>query len=103
MFSCFPARWGKGVNEIVFYQGNKVNTYAEYYKKEGILGLFWPKTAQAEGEKIKGLQELLIALEYIAANGDLPVKLSASALSCLIDNTAPILEKCSHQFNIDAR
>lgn len=90
----FPARWNKGVDAIVFYQGKKANIYTEYYKKERILGLFWPKTTQPETDKIKAVEELIVGLECVAENASPSIKMSESERNHFIEKTSSIFEKC---------
>lgn len=95
----FPGRWDKGVDTITFYQGRGKGIYTEYYKKEKILGLFWPKEIV---DKTNALQELLIGLECIAESGDLPEKLTASKRKHFNDKIVPVLRKCVSALDVNA-
>ena len=68
--------------------------FANYYKKEQILGLFSPKDSKNKYSKMQAVHQMIIALECIAENGDLPKHIGKTARARLLENTSVIRERC---------
>lgn len=94
MVSLFPENWGKSVKTITLYQGKEPEITTKYYKKEQILGLFSPKDYKNKEAKVQAVQEMLIGLECIAENADLPINFSKSTRVQLLEKTSAIRERC---------
>ena len=99
--SIFPSGWRKHVSSIVLYQ-SKGEIKTRYYKKEQTLGLFGPMKPVVPQIKVLLIQELLIALGYIAENADLPQRISKSARLFYLEKTSVIREHCLRLVNKEA-
>lgn len=94
MLPLFPTDWSRLVKSIVLYQGTGAAMEANYYPKESILGLFWPATNAASPSKTEAIEELLLALAVINERGELPVRLSSSQRSHVLEVISTVRDKC---------
>jgi hypothetical protein len=94
MSTVFPAKWGKNVKTIALYQGKEPEIEIKYYPKEQMLGVFSPKENKDNKTKTQVVQEMLIGLEWIAENDNLPRNFSKSVRTSLREKTALIREEC---------
>ncbi len=92
MIELFPPKWSKRVKTIAFYKGDEPAIRLQYFEKEKVLGIFWPKESQGKQEKLQAIQDILVSLECISENHLLC--LDRSNLDHLLDRTALIREKC---------
>ncbi len=92
MIELFPLKWSERVKTIAFYKGDEPAMRLQYFEKEKVLGLFWPKESQGKEEKLQAVQDILLSLECISENHSLC--LDKSNRDYLLDGTALIREKC---------
>jgi hypothetical protein len=92
MLALFPPKWSTGVNAITFYSGDSEGMETRYFKKERILGVFWPHESQDLNEKEKAIEQILISLACISENSALCLDKSNSDYFSEI--TASIRKEC---------
>jgi hypothetical protein len=89
MLAFLAPSWSKRVNSIAFYSGAEPFLRTQYFEKEKVLGLFWPKEQSDIDEKRQAIQEIIASLECISKNCDL-----SKSKSMMSDESASILESC---------
>lgn len=94
MLVFFPASWSKAVDAIALNKGDDEETVMKYFEKEKSLGVFSSRGQEENPEKIKVIEDLLVALAYIAENDSLPENLKKSIRSHFAAKTSAILGKC---------
>jgi len=92
MIELFPLKWSTYVRTIAFYKGDEPATRLQYFEKEKVLGVFWPKEPQGEHEKLEVIGDILVSLECISE--DRLLCLDKSNRDYFFDRTVLIREKC---------
>lgn len=101
MICIFPEKWGKHVKTIAFYQGVEPAITIQFYKKKQTLGVLSPKEFNSKEARAEAVQKIVIGLEYIAENDDLPRNLTKSVRTSLIETTDQIRKQCIKLINKD--
>lgn len=94
MVGLFPDTWSKNVKTIALYQGKDPGIFANYFRKEQILGLYSPKESKNKEAKIQAVQEMIIALECIAGSADFPKNMSKAVRTMMLEKTSQVRERC---------
>jgi hypothetical protein len=89
MLALLAPSWIKRVNTIAFYSGVEPCLRTQYFEKDKILGLFWPKELSDTNEKQIATQEIITSLECISKNWDL-----SKSKNMMSDESTSILEAC---------
>ena len=92
MIELFPPKWSTRVKTIAFYKGDEPAIRLQYFEKEQVLGVFWPKEPEGEHEKLEVIGGILVSLECIGEHRLLC--LDKSNRDHFLDRTALIREKC---------
>jgi len=92
MIELFPPKWSTRVKTIAFYKGDEPAIRLQYFEKEQVLGVFWPKEPEGEHEKLEVIGGILVSLECIGEHRLLC--LDKSNRDHFLDRTTLIREKC---------